>query len=266
MKIFVFTYDRFDSITTSKMLEDEDIDHIVLCHTEEQREQFAKAGRVRCDRLISTGSPRGLAYNRNVALDMMEMGEWAMFLVDDFKSVTELRNYDTARDPLPITTKNQRVYAERFKHPITMRQFVARGEGLRRHCESVGAKLGGFAGIDNPLFRRGHWGYIVLADGRAWMVQRSDLRFDEHVQMIDDLCWTAQNIQRFGVVAVDRWVLPDCRRYTAGAFGSIRDRLPQKLSEAAYLVGAYPELVRYAPKAGWPLGSHVVLRAVRRSR
>jgi len=260
MRVFVFTYDRFDSITTSAILESSGIDHIVLCHTEEQRAAFIAAGRVKSERLVVTGKPKGLAYNRNVALEMMSQDEWSVFLVDDLKKITMLRNYDTAPDPLPITTKNQRAYAKRFQHEITIAELLERADGLVHRCERIGARLGGWAGIDNPLFRRGHWGHNVLADGRAWVVRKSSLRFDEQVQMVDDVCWTALNIREFGHVVVDRWILPDCARYTAGSFGSIDQRMEQKLRECAHLVATYPDLVRFAPKAGWPTGSHVVLR------
>jgi hypothetical protein len=264
MRIFVFTYDRYDSISTSAMLEAEGLDHTVLCHTEEAFNGFVKGGLVRPDSIVVTGQPKGLANNRNFALDMMEDGEWAVFLVDDLKGVTELRNYDTAPDPLPMTNANQRSYAERFKHPITMKGFLHRADQLRLKCERYGAHLGGWGGIDNPMYRKSHWGFNILADGRAWIVKKGDLRFDTNVQMIDDLCWTALNIKHYGVVVVDRWVLPDCKRYTSGAYGSIEDRLPQKLKEAEYLVATYPDLIAFKAKAGWPLGSHVVLRPQRK--
>lgn len=261
MKVFVFGYNRYDSMTTSKMFEDEDIPHTVLIHTEEAREQFIQHGTAKPERLMVTGNPKGLAFQRNTALDMMVNGEWALFMVDDLKDVTELRNYDKVREAsLPITTKNQSHYAERFRTPITMKQFMVRATQLAKKCEQSKANLGGFAGINNPLYRSRHYSYNVLADGRAWVVRKTHLRFDENVQLIDDLCWTALNIKHFGVVVVDQWVLPDCRRYTAGAFGSIEERLPQKMAEAAYLVKTYPELIAFKEKAGWPYGSHVVLR------
>jgi hypothetical protein len=264
MKVFVFTYDRYDSITTSAMLEAEGIDHVVLCHSIEAREAFREGGLVLPQRIMATEAPKGLAYNRNVALDLMDMDEWAVFLVDDLKTITELRNYDTAVDPLPMTMANQTAYRKRFQTPISMTQFMQRADQLVAHCERKGAKLGGWCGIANPIYRKGHWGYNVLADGRAWVVKKSALRFDENVQMIDDLCWTALNIMHFGTVVIDRWLLPDCKRYTAGAFGSIEDRIEQKLHEAAYLVSTYPDLIAYKAKTGWVPGSHVVLKPQRR--
>lgn len=263
MKVFVFTYDRYDSITTSGLLEAEGIDHIVLCHTEEQREGFIAGGKVNPERIVVTYQPRGLAYNRNYALEMMEENEWAMFLVDDLKDVTELRNYDRATSPLPITMANQKVYKERLNSPLSMEKFLMRANELSKLCDRNGAYLGGWAGIDNPIFRCDHYKTNVLADGRAWIVKKSHLRFDEGAQMIDDLCWTAQNIQEFGIVIVDLWILPDCRRYSKGGFGSIDERMEQKLTEAAHLVKTYPRLITFKEKTGWPYGSHVVLRQSR---
>lgn len=264
MKVFVFTYDRYDSITTSGMLEEAGVEHTVLCHTEEQKQSFIDGGRVLPNRIVATGMPRGLAYNRNYALELMGEGEWALFLVDDLKSLTELRNYDTAKSPLPITMANQRAYKDRFDKEIDAAAFMKRAEELVKLCEMNNCYLGGWCGINNPPFRADHYKVNVLADGRAWIVKKSHLRFDENAQMIDDLCWTAQNIQEFGMVIVDQWLLPDCRRYSKGAFGSIEERMPQKLAEAAYLVKAYPSLIAFKEKTGWPYGSHVVLRQQRK--
>ena len=261
MKVFVFGYNRYDSMTTSLAFENEGIDHTVLIHTEDAKEQFIANGTAKAERLVVTNNPRGLAYQRNTALEMMADGEWALFMVDDLKEVSELRNYDRTTSPsLPITMANQKHYTERFNNPITMRQFMKRADELVNKCETHGAHLGGFCGINNPVYRAKHWVYNVLADGRAWVVRKTHLRFDEKVQLIDDLCWTALNIKHFGLVIVNQWVLPDCRRYSAGAFGSIEERLPQKMAEAKYLVETYPELIAYKEKAGWPFGSHCVLR------
>lgn len=261
LKIFVFGYNRYDSMSTSLMLEQEGIEHYVLCHTQEAADLFVENGTAKRERLIVTGNSRGLAYQRNFALEMMSEGEWALFLVDDLKSVSELRNYDRTREAkLPITIANQNHYGKRFENEITMAQFLTRAQEVIAQCEKHDCNLGGFAGINNPLYRAKHWSYNVLADGRAWVIRKTHLRFDENVQLIDDLCWTALNIKHFGLVIVNQWVLPDCRRYSAGAFGSIEERMPQKMREAKYLVETYPELISFKEKAGWPFGAHVVLR------
>jgi len=261
VQIFVFGYDRYDTMSTSVMLSDEAIPHTVLCHTEEAREKFIAAGTAQADQIVATGQPRGLANNRNAALDMMDTGEWALFLVDDLKSVTTVENYDTRRDDrLGITMENQKQIGPKTKEPCPLTDYLLWAEETIAVCESVGAHLGGFCGIANPLFRDAKWRFNVLADGRAWVVKKSSLRFDGGAQLIDDMCWTAQNIERFGAVVVNQWVLPDCKRYTAGSFGSIEERLPQKMQECDYLARTYPALIRIAKKAGWPYGSHVQLK------
>jgi len=261
MRIFVFTYDRYDSITTSQMLEDEGLDHIVLCHSADAAEQFAAGGRVRPDRLVATNEPKGLANNRNAALEMMNDDEWALFLVDDFINVMELADYDERREArIGITMANQQRYRDLFKHQVSMTHFYERAHTVAQACDVVGARLGGFAGYTNPLFRDAKWRFNILADGRAWVVKKSSLRFDAEAQMIDDVAWTAKNIERFGITVVNQWILPNCRRYTAGAFGSIDERMEQKIREASFLTRRYPGIVRTQKKKGWPDGSHVVLR------
>jgi hypothetical protein len=259
--VFVFAYDRFEEMTTSVALENENIAHTVLCHTDEALERFVAGGTAKRERLLATGNEKGLAFQRNTALEMMAEGEWALFLCDDFKKVSELRNYDrTTNAALPINLNNQQHYKKRFDNEVTLTRFMLRAEQLAAKCETHGAKLGGFAGINNPLYRAKHWGFNILADGRAWVVQKSWLRFDTKAQMVDDVAWTALNIKHFGLVIVNQWVLPDFKRYTPGAFGSIGDRLAQRMAECKYLVETYPDHIAYKDKANWPYGSHIVIR------
>lgn len=261
MRTFVFAHNRYDSMTTSLMLEADGVDHQVIVSSPRRAELFARGNRVLPERLVVTGLPDGLAYSRNAALEMMDEGEWALFLVDDMKQCYELDDYDEETRPeLPITYENQNEYRRKFRKPISTAKLLERGIESIPHCEKVGANLLGWAGFENPMFRRKKWGYNILADGRAWLVKKTHLRFDMNAQIIDDLCFTAQNIQEFGVVAVDRWILPDFKRYTAGGLGVLSERMEAKMKEAAYLVDAYPDLITYKKKKGWPDGSHVALR------
>jgi len=261
VKVFVFGYDRYDTMTTSKMLTAESIDHTVLVHTHDARHRFIECGTVQADQCIATGNPKGLSYQRNAALEMMRDDEWALFLVDDLKQVSELRNYDKVTTAsLPITETNQRHYAQRFDNPVSLTHFVHRAQQLSQRCDTHHARLGGFCNIDNPLFRRRHWSYNVLADGRALVVRKTHLRFDTKVQTIDDYAFTALNIRHFGTVVVNQWILPDCKRYSAGGYGSLNDRMEQKLADAKYLVDQFPDIIAYRQKPKHPLNSHIVIR------
>jgi hypothetical protein len=261
MQVFVFAHNRYDSMTTSLMLEADGVDHHVIVSSPRRAELFARGNRVLPERLVVTGLPDGLAYSRNAALEMMEEGEWAMFFVDDMKQIYELDTYDTEPGgELDINFENQNAFRRRFRTKIGTDKLIERAKCSIAHMDKIGAHLLGWAGFENPMFRRKKWGYNILADGRAWLVRKTHLRFDMNAQIIDDLCFTAQNIQEFGVVAVDRWILPDFKRYTAGGLGVLSERMEAKMKEAAYLVEAYPELITYKKKAGWPEGSHVALR------
>jgi hypothetical protein len=261
-KVFVFAHNRYETMTTSFMLEADGVDHKVLVSNRNRAEQFMRGNRVLPERIHVTGKPDGLATARNAALDLMEEGEWALFLVDDMKQCYELDTYDEeTEEVLPITFENQNEYRRKFRKKISTKELLDRARDSIPYLDSVGANLLGWAGFENPMFRAKKWGHNILADGRSWFVRKTHLRWDENAQIIDDLCFTALNIREFGVVVVDRWILPDCARYTAGGVGLISERLAPKMKEAAYLVETYPELITYKKKAGWPEGSHVVLRA-----
>lgn len=259
MKTFIFTYDRFNTITTSAYLKD--IPHIVLCHTEEQKQRFTDGGRVYGE-LIATQQPKGLSNNRNFALDMLQEDEWACFWVDDLIDVTYLKNYweINNQEHIGVNSENQPKVRQDFKEKCTPEMFYKIAEDTIKKAEQKGFALCGFALTDNPLFRDKHYSYWSLADGRCWLVKKSKLRFDTNVQLIDDTCFTALNLKTFGGVVNNNWLLPLCERYKAGAFGTKEQRMEQKLAECKYLVETYPDFICYGEKVGWEPLSHVKIR------
>lgn len=239
------------------MLDDSGVDYEVWCHTLEAESKFGDAGRVDCSKLHVSNVSKGLANNRNAYLETLTEGEWCLMLVDDFMYATELDTYDTQPSPIIIDRVNTTKWNRKFRTKITMKKLIQRAEELCQRCDEYGISLGGFAGNDNSMFRRTRWRNDILADGRAIVVKKSHLRFDKNTQMVDDISFTALNIKAGGGTLVNQWVLPYCKRYTAGSYGSRTERMTQRMAECFYLKTKYPGLVIYAKKPGWPYGSHV---------
>ena len=86
MKVFTFFYNRYDTATTSKALNENGIAHNVLVHNSDDLQKFVKGGTIHGKSTV-TNNGKGLAYQRNAALDMMDTGEWAAFMCDDFKKI-----------------------------------------------------------------------------------------------------------------------------------------------------------------------------------
>jgi len=257
MKIIIFTYDRYDTITTSKYFKG--VEHTVLCHSEEDKQKFIDAGNIYGD-IIATKQPKGLSNNRNYALDMLEDGEWAIFFVDDLIEITVLTNYSNYEHKLNCDFDNVKHFRKELKKHCTPKEFINIAKETIKHAEQKGFALCGFSLTDNPLFRDKKYSYWSLSDGRCWAVKKTKLTFDENVQLIDDTYFTALNLKNFGGVVNNNWLLPNCKRYTAGAFGSIKSRMNQKIKECKYLTDTFPEFITYADKKGWEEYSHVKIR------
>lgn len=262
LKIAVFTYNRYDSITTAQALEDAGADFDVVCHDENAAALFRRAGRVNQFRLRVSGAAKGLANNRNWYLEnKVDDGEWVLMLCDDYLHTMEFDAYDTwPKSFLPIDTTITTHWNRRLRKKVSMATFLRRAEDVRKMCEWCDVSLGGFAGFDNPLFRKHKWKLNVLVDGRAMVVKKTALRFDPCAQMVDDVAFSALNIEAGNGTLVNQWVLPDFSRYTKGSYGSIADRLVQRRAECAYLTQRFPGLVVTAKKPGWPDGTHIKIR------
>ncbi len=262
MKIIIFTYDRYDTISTSKYFKD--IKHTVLCHDNESKNKFIDAGNIYGD-IIATQQRKGLSNNRNFALDMLKDDEWALFFVDDLIGMTFLKTYYKHKeDKLDIDFANVPEYRKLFKEKLSPKRFLKICEQTINHAEEKGFNLCGFSLTDNPLFRNKKYSYWSLVDGRCWLVKKTKLRQDNNVNCIEDYNFTALNLKTFGGVVVNNWVLTDCVRYGTGSYGSLKKRMPQKIIESKYLVNKFPEFLMFADKANMPKNSHIRVRAKRK--
>tara|TARA_R110002167_G_scaffold117312_2_gene293215 strand:+ start:1348 stop:2145 length:798 start_codon:yes stop_codon:yes gene_type:complete len=254
MKIIVFTYDRPDSITTSEYFKNHD--HVVLCHEGDMKKQYEKGGRV-YGKLIATQQPKGLANNRNYALSLIEEGEWVMFVSDDLENVYRYKHYNEADyGVIPEEIDPNKSFNETINSDSLLKVCKEEIE----YCEKNNIYLSGFASNENGFFLKKKKRNWSLVDGRCILVKKTKLKFDKNTQLVDDYSFTALNLQNYGKVNINQWVIPKCKRYTKGAYGSIEKRMNQKLKECKYLVETYPDLIRYADKPNHAKGSHIKFR------
>ena len=200
---------------------------------------------------------QGTSNNRNYALSLMKEGEWAMFISDDLENVYKYKHLDEADyEIIPEEIDPNKS----FNETITAKKLIEISKKEIEYCEKNNIYLSGFASNENGFFlkkKRRNWS---LVDGRCVLVKKSKLKYDTNTQLIDDYSFTALNMKHFGKVNINQWVIPKCKRYTKGAYGSIEERMEQKLRECKYLVETYPDLIRYADKTNHVKGSHIKFR------
>ncbi len=258
MKIFTFYYNRYEDATTSIALAASKLKHTVLVHNEEQADKFKKFGTCKGE-LVVTGNGKGLANQRNSALDLMKTGEWAAFLCDDFQ---RLRSYPkefilSKTTKMPVTYQNQSKLTMRKNHDIKLSEAFETFPKLIEVAEQNGVHLIGLALTDNPLSLANKFTTRGLADGRFWLVKKANYSFDLKAQLIDDVAWTAENLVRHGNVMVLNWMVPFFKRYSSGGFGTQEERIDLRRKECDYLIKKYHPLVMGAEKPGWPSGTHI---------
>lgn len=258
MKVFTFFYNRFDNATTSKALNESGIKHNILIHNSNDYEKFKKGGTIHGNAIV-TNNGKGLAYQRNSALDLMDTGEWAVFMCDDFKKIYSYpKEFVFSKTmTMPVNYDNQSKFTLRKHLDMKLKDMFTFFPKLIEVAEKNNIHLIGFGLHDNPMNLAKKFTTRGLADGRFWLVKKSSYRFDTNAQLIDDVCWTAENLVRHKNVLILNWCVPYFERYTAGGFGTTTERMALRRKECQYLATKYDPLVQIAKKNNWPEGTHV---------
>jgi len=256
VKVFTFFYNRYETATTSKALNENGIAHNVLIHNADDLQKFVKGGTIH-GKVTVTNNNKGLAYQRNTALDMIETGEWAVFMCDDFQKIKAYSKEFILSKTQSIDINHQNQNKYRLKNKITLKEMFNWFPKLIELAEQNNIHLIGFGLHDNPMNLRKKFTTKGLADGRFWLVRKAQYKFDINAQLIDDVAWTAENLVRHKNVLILNWCVPYFERYTAGGFGSTTERKALRIKECAYLANKFNPLVKIAEKPGWDYGTHI---------
>lgn len=255
MKIFIFAYDRFDTMTTSLAVGGDGVQHYVLCHSESDKQRFIDSGTI-SDKaeIIATANPKGLTRQRNFALDMLKDGEWAMFMNDDFERLRIFSDYySDKQELLPQDVKNSC-----WQNSMTFREFVEEADRLSMRFK--GTNLIGFATNSNPNNLRRRYTLSHLIDGRCYLIRKTSIRYDTRFNVLEDHYISAENIVRYGNTVRCNWIVPEFSRFTNGGFGDIANRTPLLREEAKLLAEKYPFLLELKDKRGFDAGCQLRFR------
>lgn len=265
MKVFTFYYNRYNSATTSIALKQNGIEHYVMVHSEKDLQKFNEFNTIQGIPIV-TNQKKGLAFQRNCALDMVNFGEWCCFMCDDFIEIYGLpKEYILSKtNTLPINFNNQHLYRlkgskSKLSTRYSIKDLFRLFPKLIQIAENNKIYLIGFGLHDNPLNLRKKFTSRGLADGRFWLIKKHNYKFDLNAQLIDDVAWTAENLVRHNNVLVLNWIVPYFKRYSSGGFGSTKERKQQRIKECTYLQNKFYPLVKIANKSGWDKGTHIKL-------
>ena len=235
MKVFTLYYDRFKTATTSKLLNDNGIKHIVLCHYNSQKfiELYGE--------VIETNNPKGIQYNLNSGLDMLEVGEWGIFLSDDYKKSFRL---DKVQNKF-IECEFSEVY-NNLLETIEV-------------ADKVGAKLVGMNCTGNAMFSANKYGKYGLVDGRMFAIKKTDFTWREDINTITDYYASVYHLKKYG----GNLILQDCyaefERYGADGIGTAQTRESKKKKDIRIIKNLYPDNVKVKDKPGQSKGTHIII-------
>jgi hypothetical protein len=233
MKIFLMYYDRFDSATTSKMLNK---NHIVLCHN--QKEKFnciAENGL-----LIETEQPKGIQNNFNYGLSLLENDEWGIFLSDDLVEAKKLSNNKFIKCDVDYV----------------LNELIS----ILPKCDLMGVKLVGLNSTGNPFYAKKKYSKYGLVDGRCFAIKKTEFKFHDKINTIPDYYASAYHLNKYGGNLILNYCFLDFERYAKGGLGTATERINDKLKDVNLMRKLFPNNVQLKDKPNEPKGTHIIIK------
>jgi|GEM_PF-5992116 len=233
MKIFLMYYDRYETATTSKMI---DIEHFVLCHN--NKDKFNCIGPK--GTLIETNQPKGIQNNFNFGLDMLEYDEWGIFMSDDCIGAKKIKDskFVECDTMFPINELINII-------PI---------------AEQSGIKLIGLNNTGNSFYFKNNFSYSGLVDGRCFAIKKTSFRFHNEINTIPDYYATIYHKKKYKYNLIINYTFLDFKRYEKGGLGSINERIDDKIKDINIIKALYPRSIEIKEKPNHPSGSHIIIK------
>lgn len=234
-KVFTLYYDRFKTATTSQALHEAEIEHTVICHY--NKEKFENI----YGNIIETNHPKGIQYNLNEGLNLLEEDEWGFFLSDDYKTSYKLEK-----------SSNKFVKTD-------LKYVFNRLVNGTKIADKIGAKLVGLNSTGNALYAKNKYGKYGLVDGRMFAIKKTNFEWRNDINTITDYYATLYHMKKYGGNLILQECYAEFERYAKDGIGTIQRRAKAKKKDIRILKNLFRNMVKVKNKAGHPKGTHIII-------
>lgn len=240
MKIFIPTKASLNRIHTGKVFDDQQELNWV-CHKIEDVPKLAAGGQK--DQFLVSNA-KNMLEQRQFILDQVQENEWYLSCDDNIRAF--------------IGDDGNTLSKESAWHIIT---------DAIKEADRRGARLVGFAPVDNPFFRKTKYRDVGFCVGKMYAEKKTQgIKPTGRVLVMDDYERTAQHLLHVGKVLVCNALHSKAKHYEEGGLGTWDARLPQKLKDCSQLVEDWFGLYRYKAKAGKDPKSEIQMRFTSREQ
>tara|TARA_R100000329_G_scaffold149878_1_gene141435 strand:- start:248 stop:1123 length:876 start_codon:yes stop_codon:yes gene_type:complete len=248
--IYIPSYNRAESITTTKWLDKDNIPYKVLLHTQKCKKEYLKSGIVKEENIIVTNTEKGITNQRNwIINNLAEKGSWYISFDDNirtFKRVVDKYYFNKKR----LDVKSKEITQKSFNKNITAKEYLELLEKDIKVAESIKAEYIGYATVDNYFFNSKKYKSVGYVISKAVAIKYEGLTYDKNVEAMEDFCYCAEQLIKNNCVLINAWIKPQAGHYEKGGIGTYDERVGRKIIDCKYLMRKYPDFFRYKKKKG----------------
>lgn len=248
--IYIPSYNRAKTITTTKWLDESNIPYKVLLHSEKCKKEYLKAGIVKEDYIIVTNAEKGITNQRNWIVDNLAVkGKWYISFDDNirtFKRVVDEYYFNCKK----IDVESKEVTQKTFSKEIRAKEYIELLLEDIKIAEIIKAEYIGYATVDNYFFNSKKYKNVGYVISKAVAIKYNGIEYDKKVEAMEDFCYCAEQLIKNNCVLINAWIKPKAGHYEKGGIGTYDDRVERKIIDCEYLMNKYPNFFRYKTKKG----------------
>ncbi len=248
MKKFIITYNRADTISTNDL--DLFWDAKIVVHSREQAKLYATNENILRSQIIISGVDPGKAgktrQQKWVMDNLVEKGEWVMFIDDDITKVygIDKKYYDILM--MPIRDVSTKFLLQAYNKPCSSNYFEFIIKDSIKRAEKIGAKLCAFGPFNDPFFKDRKWNFMKPVMGALLVIKNNKAIKWDYYGAMDDTEMTAEHLLKFGAVVINNFLWTDHGFYNNdGGHGLISGkRNEERVENIKVMMEKYPGLFK----------------------
>lgn len=245
--IYVPSYNRAQTIKTTRWLDESGLTYKVLLHTDKCADAYLQAGIIRASDVIVTHAPRGITNQRNwMTRNLAKVNEWYISLDDNISHLKKVVDKYYGRKTLNVNDPN--INQADFNDKLTARDWLGLLEKDILIADTIGSEYIGFATVDNYFFNSKKYKPVGYVISKAVAIKYAGLRYDDNLEAMEDFGYCAAQLVKNNCVLINSWIKPVAGHYEPGGIGTYEQRVPRKIVDCEYLMRKYPGLFRYKIK------------------
>lgn len=191
--------------------------------------------------------------------NLLQKGEWGLFLDDNINNIWRVKDPFYSQKELTVQEKREGdSWKDIYENPIDGDHLISKLMSDIQIAERIRANFWGVASTPNFYFNGKHYHQCGFILGKMWAMKNVPFIWPpDSLPCLEDWWNTCAHLYQYGRILRNNFIHACREFYEPGGFGSLEERIPMAQESVKMIMHRFPGLLNYKKGRDWDVSLRI---------